>query len=239
MYNTVRFLMCFVFFLSASVRSQDIASVEAFIDDHKRVRSVLIARSSVEQANEVLHKYSQDLHFTYDSINLQLDRYTKCFDVIDVIFNLGLTAVNVIDVSNDLSDRVSKLNTLLQEFTEVCVLRGNIMSSDTIVLNVCHRAVESARTDVSSLLSSFYELAQYVSGLRHITTEGFMEVMGNVNTALFSLRSTIDRAYLILWRYITVRTHWFKKSIYMSKDVREMANEAFSRWRWATRNIDY
>ena len=35
--------------------SFDPFSVEALIDDHKRVRSVLLARSGLEQANELLH----------------------------------------------------------------------------------------------------------------------------------------------------------------------------------------
>ena len=37
----------------------DFLSVEAMIDNHKSVRSVLTARSGVEQANELLHDYSQ------------------------------------------------------------------------------------------------------------------------------------------------------------------------------------
>ena len=53
------------------VRAQysfDFLSVEALIDDHKRIRSVLMARSGVEQANELLHQYSSEANVDYDSL---------------------------------------------------------------------------------------------------------------------------------------------------------------------------
>ena len=80
------------------VRAQysfDFLSVEALIDDHKRIRSVLMARSGVEQANELLHQYSSEANVDYDSLNVKLDKYTKCFDIIDVIYNGGVTVLNV------------------------------------------------------------------------------------------------------------------------------------------------
>ncbi len=90
------------------VRAQysfDFLSVEALIDDHKRIRSVLMARSGVEQANELLHQYSSEANVDYDSLNVKLDKYTKCFDIIDVIYNGGVTVLNVKNTYDDVSDR--------------------------------------------------------------------------------------------------------------------------------------
>ena len=86
------------------VRAQysfDFLSVEALIDDHKRIRSVLMARSGVEQANELLHQYSSEANVDYDSLNVKLDKYTKCFDIIDVIYNGGVTVLNVKNTYDD------------------------------------------------------------------------------------------------------------------------------------------
>lgn len=109
------------------VRAQysfDFLSVEALIDDHKRIRSVLMARSGVEQANELLHQYSSEANVDYDSLNVKLDKYTKCFDIIDVIYNGGVTVLNVKNTYDDVSDRITQLKDLLERFTTQLTLRA-------------------------------------------------------------------------------------------------------------------
>ena len=54
--TAVQRLLLMLMLMPAMARAQfsfDFTSVEALIDDHKRVRSVLMARSGVEQANEL------------------------------------------------------------------------------------------------------------------------------------------------------------------------------------------
>ena len=38
----------------------DILSVEAYINDHKKQRSLLLARSTLEHSNKLLHEYTSD-----------------------------------------------------------------------------------------------------------------------------------------------------------------------------------
>ena len=38
----------------------DIMSVEAYINDHKKQRSLLLARSTLEYSNQLLHEYSRE-----------------------------------------------------------------------------------------------------------------------------------------------------------------------------------
>lgn len=139
------------------VRAQysfDFLSVEALIDDHKRIRSVLMARSGVEQANELLHQYSSEANVDYDSLNVKLDKYTKCFDIIDVIYNGGVTVLNVKNTYDDVSDRITQLKDLLERFTTQLTLRGNIVSSDTIIINACDRAVNQVLVDGRELTNA-------------------------------------------------------------------------------------
>lgn len=237
-----RVLFSFLLFVPGMIHAQynfDFLSVEAMIDDHKRVRSVLLARSGVEQANELLHQYSQEANVEYDSLNIQLDKYTKCFDVIDVIYHSGVTVMNIKNTYDDVSDRIVQLKDLIETFVSQCTLRGNIVSSDTIVINACRRAIEQVREDGSQLVTSLYDLALYATGAEHITTEGLLTVMGHINTSLDNIRSCIDHTYYIVWKYVTIRTHYFKRTLYKSKTLREMANDAFSRWKRVTEEVGY
>ena len=201
------------------VRAQysfDFLSVEALIDDHKRIRSVLMARSGVEQANELLHQYSSEANVDYDSLNVKLDKYTKCFDIIDVIYNGGVTVLNVKNTYDDVSDRI-----------------------DTIIINACDRAVNQVLVDGRELTNSLYELAQYAVGARQITTEGLLTVLGQINESLDNIRHCIDHTYYVVSRYVTIRLNYFKRTLYMSKTIREMANDAFSRWKRVAEEVGY
>ncbi len=228
----ILFLVVFVPEKGFAQWSFDVSSVEALIDDHKRVRSVLAARSGLEQANELLHKYSKEAAVDYDSLNVKLDKYTKCFDVIDVIYNSGVTVVNVRNTYSDVSDKISQLSSLIEDFMTQCTLRGNIVSSDTVIVGACRRCVEQVGEDGTQLVNSLIELAQYATGLRHITTEDFFTVMNSINECLDNIRNCIDHAYFVIWKYITIRTHYFKSAVmYHAKSLGEMCGSAIERWK--------
>ena len=237
-----KYLVLFLFMLPSVVRAQnsfDFTSVEALIDDHKRIRSVLMARSGVEQANELLHQYSSEATVEYDSLNVQLDKYTKCFDVIDLILTSGVTVINVKNTYDDVSDRIVQLKGLIEDFTTKLTLRGNIVSSDTIIINACGSAVSQVKEDGVRLYQSLGSLVAYATGKTEITTAGLFKVMQDINESLDHIRLVIDHTYSVVSRYITIRLNYFKRTLYHSKTIREMANDAFSRWRRVTREVGY
>lgn len=217
----------------------DVTSVEALIDDHKRVRSVLLARSGVEQANQLLHDYAKTATVDYDSLNVKLDKYTKCFDIIDIIYNSGMTVMNVYTTTSDVTQRVGELEQLIEQFVNQCTAQGNIVSSDTLIIGACRRCVQQVIADGGELTESLVELAQYATGLRHMTTAELLIVIGSINDALDSIRECVDHTYYVIWKYVTIRTHYFKKALYNSKTLREMCHDAFSRWRTVTREVGY
>ena len=48
----------------------------------------------------------------------------------------------------------------------------------------------------------------------------------------------LNRAYIETWRYIQVRIGYWKEKIYRTRTIREIADDAFGRWRGAGR-LDY
>ena len=54
---------------SKSTLGFDIGSVEAYINDHKEQRSLLLVRSTLEASNKLLHDYSSDANIDYKDIN--------------------------------------------------------------------------------------------------------------------------------------------------------------------------
>ena len=238
-FQTVFLLLMLVPGMARAQLGFDVSSVEALIDDHKRIRSALMARSGVETANKVLHDYAQAAAVDYDSLNVKLDKYTKCFEIIDIIYSSGMTVMNVYNTSNDVTQRVGELEKLIERFVTQCTAQGNIVSSDTIIIGSCQRCVQQVIDDGQSLITSLVELAQYASGLRQMTTAQLLLVLSSINDSLDSIRACVDHAYYVIWKYVTIRTHYFKRTLYNSKTIREMCNDAFGRWRNVTREVGY
>ncbi len=84
----------------------DIPVVEAYINDHKQQRSLLLARSTLELSNQLLHEYSSDAAVEYKELNIDLDKYTRAFDVIDVLYQSLRTSLNVYSTYDTVSDRI-------------------------------------------------------------------------------------------------------------------------------------
>ena len=208
----------------------DALSVEAMIDSHKQVRTWLLARSTIEEANQALHNYSKDLSVDYDSINTQLDRYTKAFDVIDAIINGGMTVGNAVRTYDVTSDRIAKIIDMINVFMDECTLKGNILSSDTLIINACRRTIDSVADDAGFLVSDLGVLAEYATGVKHASTSQFMAVLESINEHLDGIRDNVEGCYRYLWKYIMIRTHYWKKSILFARDLKEMAEDAFGRW---------
>lgn len=94
--------------LSANAQwSFDVGTVEAYINDHKQQRSLLLARSTLEHSNKLLHEYSRKETVGYKELNVDLDKYTRAFDVIDVMYQSLCTALNVHSTYKVVSERIS------------------------------------------------------------------------------------------------------------------------------------
>lgn len=237
--QTVVFLLLLVPNMARAQWNFDAATVEALIDDHKRIRSDLLARSGLEQANQLLHDYAQAAAVDYDSLNVKLDKYTKCFDLIDIIYNGGMAVMNVYTTSSDVTQRIGQLEQLIEKFVTECAARGNILSSDTLIIGACRRCVSMVISDGEELIKSLVDLGQYAAG-REITTEGLMDVIMSINEHLDNIRNGVDHTYYVIWKYVTIRTHYYKRqTLYNAKTVREMCDEAFGRWRTVTRQVGY
>ena len=105
-----KYLFLLLMSLPMVVKAQfafDFTSVEAYINDHKKQRSLLLARSTLEAGNTLLHEYSANATHDYKELHVDLDKYTRAFDVIDVIYQSVRTGMNVYSTYNTVTDRIA------------------------------------------------------------------------------------------------------------------------------------
>lgn len=216
----------------------DVVSVEAYINDHKKQRSLLLARSTLEYSNRLLHEYSRKEVGGYKELNVDLDRYTRAFDVIDVMYQSLRTVLNVKDTYHSVSDRIGDYKTMLEAFHEKVLKRGRIEPSDALILTINEKAIRDIAREGEHLYKSVSDLVLYATGAAACSTNDLLMILESVNKSLDDIERHLNRAYIETWRYIQVRIGYWKSKIYRERTKREILNGAFGRWRSAGR-LDY
>lgn len=211
--------------------SFDVSSVEAYISDHKHQKSLLLARSTLEMSNQLLHEYSADASNDYKELNFDFDKYTRAFDIIDIIYQSTRTALNVRDTYTNVRNNVVKYKKMLTDFHEKCLSRGKIEMSDTLIIKVNFHCIQKIGNEAENLYRSMTDLMLYATGAVACSTSDLMMVLNSINQSLDNIRLHVNKAYFDTWRYIQVRIGYWKSSVYRNKTLREIIDDAFGRWR--------
>ena len=220
-------------FPSLTYAQQDITTLEAYINDHKSVRSMLLARSTLELSNSLLHDYSKTAAVEYKELNVDLDKYTRAFDVIDVLYNSLRTSMNAYDTYNTVSTRIRDYKKLLEDYNEKVLKRGKYSIADTLIISVNYRMIDNIYKEGQELYKSLSDLVLYATGAAACSTSELMMVMNSINYSLDRIELYLNRAYFKTWQYVQLRMGYWKESIYRSKTRREILDGAFGRWREA------
>ena len=192
-------------FSSLAQWSFDVPSIEAYIADHKDQRSLLLARSALEQGNVLLHQYSSDANAEYKAINVELDKYTRAFDVIDLMYQTLRTSLNTYDTYETFKQRIEDYKVMLTAYRDKCLSHGDIVSTDTLIISVNRHLLERLSEDGQALYRSFSDLVLYATGAAACRATDLMAVVTDINGTLDLIKQHLNRAYFDTWRYIQVR----------------------------------
>ena len=218
--------------------SFDVPTIEAYIYDHKTQRSLLLARATLEQSNALLHDYSRDASVEFKEINVDLDKYTRAFDVIDILYQTLRTAFNSYDTYQDVSEKIVGYKDMLTAYYDKCLSRGDIVSTDTLIISVNRNMLERVAEEGDNLYHSFSDLVLYATGAAACTTSNLLLVITAINDSLDNIRRHLNCAYFETWKYIQVRIGYWKAQVYRAKTIPEIIYDAFGRWRSAGR-VEY
>lgn len=211
--------------------SFDVGTVEAYIADHKNQRSLLLARATLEQSNKILHGYSADAAKDYKELNFDLDKYTRAFDIIDLLYQSLRTSMNVYSTYNTISDKITDYKKMLSEYNEKVLKRNRMELADTVIIKISYRCIDRIGKEGQNLYRSVSDLLLYATGAAACSTADLMLVLESINTGLDNIRFLLNSAYFDTWRYIQVRIGYWKESVYLPKSRSLLLEGAFKRWR--------
>ena len=216
----------------------DVVSVEAYINDHKKQRSLLLARSTLEYSNLLLHEYSSKEVGKYKELNVDLDKYTRAFDVIDVMYQSLRTVLNVRSTYQTVSDRIGDYKDLMEDFNERVIKRKHIELADTMLVSINRKAIENIAYEGQQLYHSVNDLVLYATGAAACSTSDLLMVLDNINNSLDLIEKHLNSAYFQTWRYVQLRMGYWKEKVYRTRTKEEILEDAFSRWKVAGK-LDY
>lgn len=217
--------------------SFDVGSVESYINDHKKQRSLLMTRATLEYGNQLLHDYSKKQMVAYKDLNFDLDKYTRAFDIIDVMYQSLRLGLNVYNTYDNVSDRLKDYKKLLETFNDRVIQRGRVELADTLLLTINRKAIERIAKEGEYLYKSVYDLVLYATGAAACSAADLMVVLENIENGLTRLRVLVNNAYFSTWRYVQLRIGYWKEKVYRTRTKQEMIEDAFGRWRKVGINI--
>lgn len=231
---TLILLTLFLALPSRMWAQSDPATLEAYINDHKQVRSLLLARSTLELSNQLLHDYSKTAAVEYKELNVELDKYTRAFDVIDVLYQSLRTSLNVYSTYNTVSNRISDYKNMLEDYNSKVLKRGKVGLSDTLIIVVNKKMLERVYNEGVNLYKSVSDLTLYATGAAACSTSDLMLIMEAINQSLDNIEQYLNKAYFDTWRYIQLRMGYWKESVYRTQSKEQILKRAFDRWKNAS-----
>ena len=114
----------------------------------------MIAELGVEQAHEGSQKSIEE----YQESSKRLDKYKRCFDIIDLILNGTATAFHGVRTYQSCSSNIKSYLQLLNEYEEKILLKGKVWSSDTIIYTTSKQTIEDIKSYASSIYKSYIDL---------------------------------------------------------------------------------
>lgn len=231
-HTIILLLVLFQFPIKASAQwGFDVPVVEAYINDHKQQRSLLLARSTLELSNQLLHEYSSKATVDYKNLNVDLDKYTRAFDVIDVLYQSLRTSLNVYSTYESVSDRIQDYKSLLEDYNSKVLKRNKLSLGDTLLIGINLRCIQRISDEGNQLYRSLSDLVLYATGAAACSTPDLLLLLESINTGLDNIEKHLNKSYFETWRYIQLRMGYWKESVYRNKSKSEIIEDAFGRWR--------
>ena len=115
---------------------------------------------------------------------------------------------------------------MLEDFNKKCLERGNIVSTDTLIITINARALAKIADEGDNLYKSVSDLVLYATGAAACSTSDLILVLSSINQSLDNIKKHLNKAYFDTWKYIgNVRCIVLRQNRRLSKVLLEDGKE--------------
>ena len=218
---------------SFAILDYDAGSLETMISNHKRVRTVLGIRAAAEMGVLEAHKAFSQSSTSFEESSKAIDRYKRCFDIIDLILNGTATAFHGVNTYRSVKSNVELYLKLLDDYKTNVLLKGNVKNSDAVIYTTSVEAINQIKTSAISMYDSYIDLAAYLTGAAEFDAQSMMICLQCINDNMDDIDSAVKNAYFNLYSYMVMRKGFWKDGLYRGKTIENLAMEAYASWKKA------
>lgn len=201
-----------------------------YIESHKKTGPWGFARFGASNLAEAAHKEVMDRARDVQEASDSLGMYYKAFGFVDLIYQSLRFGFNVKNTYEIASERISQINTLLEEYIRDMALRGDIEGDDREILNIGQALYENDSAYVKSAWKSLTVVFGMAIAKQPVTTYSLLIEMENINRCLEAVQVSLDNAYRRLSWYMLLRRGWHWKGTYTPIDRLSLVEGALRRW---------
>lgn len=209
----------------------DVMSVEAGIRDHRRLRSKLQLRASMEAANEILHKAAKESVGDNFNISAELDKYDRYFDMIDLVYTTFQVGFNTRQNYRKISSRVHDFAYLYRRYYEICLSHGDVYDSDRRLLTSFLNMFIEIQEEGQDIYDGMEMLWMYAVGQMNCTTVQLINIITEIDRHFTHVYEIMDSYYQVLLRYMLNRVGLWDARLFQARTLSEVAQDAFDRWK--------
>ena len=213
----------------------DAASIEAMIGNHKAVGAALDARMVAEIGVRLYHDTLRSEVDDYKKAADELDKYSRCLDIVDLIFKGTATALHHVSAYNSIKTEIKGYKDLLESYENNILLKGALWTTDTTVYFTTQRCVTDVRYEAEELYKSYAELLTMITGAASCKTADLMRCLTDINDRLNNITDVIRSSHYYLLGYMTMRLGYNKREILGAGDlndiIRNVCENAYDHWK--------
>ena len=226
--------MLFVFpAKSFAILDYDAGSLETMISNHKKVRTVLGIRAAAEMGVLEAHKAFSQSATSFEESSKAIDRYKRCFDIIDLILNGTATAFHGVNTYRSVKNNIELYLKLLDDYKTNFLLKGNVKNDDAVIYTTSVEAIKQIKSSAISMYDSYIDLAAYLTGAAEFDAQSMMICLQCINDNMDDIDSAVKNAYFTLYSYMVMRKGFWKDGLYRGKTIENLAMEAYDSWKKA------
>lgn len=210
----------------------DFLSLRAMIANHQLESSAMATRTIEESGTSSEHKASMKAVKESREISDSLDKYDRAFDKLSLIFKSTSVGLHSIAVLSEIGAIWKSYTGLIMDYADLVAKNPvkNIYSSDTTIISTFYNVGKNVVQQVNDLKKSYYDIALYVTGVKHCSMYDLLVSLDHINYELDCLHNTIWSAYSKLNIYMICRKGYWKDEVFSAVHLSDNAPACLEAW---------
>lgn len=218
----------------------DAASLEAMINNHKKISRKLTGRFAEEAVNDSVHGESARQEGQYRAVSDSLDRKTRNLDYFVIVLNGVSAGFHTYRTYRSTLEYIEAYVKLVNRYRKEILQKGRVWDTDYKIFDSAEKIVKSVKEETGNVVEDYITLAAVLTGNKVLSdliklsiecsTENCIMILDRINDSLDRLHAVVQEEYNKIFLYLGMRLGYYTKAIYQSRDLMDILADSKDFW---------